>query len=234
VLSVSDEALREAELAPVGRRDAFDSAIDEVIRVEPLDQRTAERLLGRRVVGLPVPFTALFYCMSGGMPRDLLRTARAAISYATYASEEQSRSLAAVAASLVNRERDRIANAAGGPAEPAELAQLFRADVIAEHGGLGELGRVIHEQAGTTGDRARMGATLANRAYHLDTVLRFFTTDLDRDRITRASAPAFSGSFAALARAQREIGTADTLARSTLRRFREAWSLSVPPAIPPV
>lgn len=234
VLSVSDEALREAELAPVGRRDAFDSAIDEIIRVEPLDQRTAEKLLSRRVVGLPVPFTALFHCMSGGMPRDLLRTARAAISYATYESEEQSRSLAAVAASLVNRERDRIANAAGGPAEPAELAQLFRADVIAEHGGLGELGRVIHEQAGTTGDRARMGATLANRAYHLDTVLRFFTTDLDRDRITRASAPAFAGSFAALARAQREIGTADTLARSTLQRFRSAWSLPVPPAIPPV
>lgn len=231
VLSVSDEALREAELAPVGRRDAFDSAIDEVIRVEPLDQRTAERLLGRRVVGLPVPFTALFYCMSGGMPRDLLRTARAAVSYV---SPQQAHTLADVAVSLVHRELDRVANAAGGPAEPTELAQLFRADVIAEHGGLGELGRVIHEQAGTTGDRARMGATLANRAYHLDTVLRFFTTDLDRDRITRASAPAFSGSFSALARAHREIGTADTLARSTLRRFREAWSLPVPPAIPPV
>ncbi|MFD7403532.1 P-loop NTPase fold protein [Streptomyces sp. NPDC059866] len=228
VLSVSDEALREAELAPVGRRDAFDSAIDEIIRVEPLDQRTAEKLLGRRVVGLPVPFTALFYCLSGGMPRDLLRTARAAISYV---EPEQRITLADLARKLVNRELDRIANTAGGSEESAELAQFFRADLVAEHGGLGTLGGVIHQQAGETGDRARMGATLANRAYHLDTVLRIFTRDLTEDRFTRASDPGVSGSFAALARAQREIGTADTLARSTLQRVRTAWSL---PTLPPM
>jgi hypothetical protein len=231
VLSVSDEALREAELAPVGRRDAFDSAIDEIIRVEPLDQETAERLLGRRVVGLPVPFTALFYCLSGGMPRDLLRTARAAISYV---SPEQPYALADLAKSLVDRELNRIANTAGGSAEPAELAQFFRADLIAEHGGLGALGGVIHQQAGESGDRARMGVTLANRAYHLDTVLSIFTTHLDRDRITQASDPADRGSFSALARVQREVGTADTLARSTLQRIRTAWSLPALPPIPPV
>lgn len=79
-----------------------------------------------------------------------------------------------------------------------------------------------------------MGATLANRAYHLDTVLRIFTLPLDRDGIDRACDPAFPGSFAALARAQREIGTADTLARSTLQRVRTAWSLPVLPSVPRV
>ncbi|MGW6908223.1 P-loop NTPase fold protein [Streptomyces sp. NPDC054940] len=230
VLSVSDEALRDAELAPVGRRDAFDSAIDEVVRVEPLDQKRAELLLGRRVTRLPVPFAALFYCLSGGMPRDLLRTARAAIAYVT---PDQSRSLTEMAVWLVTREVDRIANAAGGPEEHAELAQLFRRDVVADDR-LGELGDLIHQEAGTTGDRARMGATLANRAYHLDTVQKIFTDALTPERFTEVSDRLDPGSFSALARAQREIGTADTLARSTLQRVRTAWSLSALPPIPPV
>ncbi|MET9828844.1 P-loop NTPase fold protein [Streptomyces sp. NPDC006385] len=230
VLSVSDEALREADLAPVGRRDAFDSAIDEVVRVEPLDLATAERLLGRRVVGLPVPFTALFYCLSGGMPRDLLRTARAGISYA---SPEPLRSLANLADWLVRREVDRIANTAGGSEEHSELAQFFRRDVLDDHEGLDELGHLIHQQAGATGDRARLGATLANRAYQLDTVKRIFTQTLTREQITAASDHRSAGSFAALARTHREIGTADTLARSTLQRVRTAWSLPALPPMPP-
>ncbi|MGI5375052.1 P-loop NTPase fold protein [Streptomyces sp. CA-251387] len=230
VLSVSDEALRDAELAPVGRRDAFDSAIDEVVRVEPLDQKRAELLLGRRVTRLPVPFAALFYCLSGGMPRDLLRTARAAIAYV---SPDQPRSLTDLAAKLVEREVDRIANAAGGSDEHAELAQLFRRDVVADDR-LDELGNLIHQQAGAIGDRARMGATLANRAYYLDTVKGIFTDALTLEQFREASDRHYSGSFAALAGAQREIGTADTLARSTLQRVRAAWSLPVPPAVPPV
>ncbi|MET9463133.1 hypothetical protein ABZY05_50700 [Streptomyces canus] len=79
-----------------------------------------------------------------------------------------------------------------------------------------------------------MGATLANRAYHLDTVLSIFTTPLDRDGIDRASDPAFPGSFSALARAQREIGTSETLARSTLQRVCTEWSLPVLPPVPRV
>ncbi|MFE6621309.1 hypothetical protein [Streptomyces sp. NPDC057740] len=37
-----------------------------------------------------------------------------------------------------------------------------------------------------------------------------------------------------LARAQREIGTGDTLARSTLQRVRTAWLLPAPASAPPV
>ncbi|MFJ7072934.1 P-loop NTPase fold protein [Streptomyces sp. NPDC098781] len=228
VLSVSDEALREAELAPIGRRDTFDSAVDEVVRVEPLDQKTAEQLLGRRVVGLPVPFAALFHCLSGGMPRDLLRTARAAFSYV---STEQVTRLTDLAGRLVDREVDRIANTVGGSTDHAELAQLFRRDLLGEGGRLDELGDLIHRQAGATGERARGGATLANRAYHLDTVRRIFTDELAEERTKEGSDPGHPRSFSVLARAHREIGTADTLARATLQRVRTAWSL---PGLPPV
>jgi hypothetical protein len=104
VLSVSDEALREAGLAQVGHRDVFDSAIDEVIRVEPLTYEYSVRLLDRRAIRLPEPFTALFHCLSGGMPRDLLRTARAA---ATQAAPGRPRSLSEITAYLVARDLDR-------------------------------------------------------------------------------------------------------------------------------
>ncbi|GAA0973537.1 hypothetical protein GCM10009555_028420 [Acrocarpospora macrocephala] len=110
LLSVSDEALREADLAPVGRRDAFDSAIDEIIRVEPLDLATATRLLDTRAVGLPVPFAALFHCLSGGMPRDLLRTARAA---AALIVPDRPRTLPEITAALLTRESARLADDRG-------------------------------------------------------------------------------------------------------------------------
>ncbi|HVK25450.1 MAG TPA: P-loop NTPase fold protein [Actinokineospora sp.] len=104
VLSVSDEALQEADLAQAGKRDAFDSAIDEVIRMEPLTYQYSVRLLGTRAIGLPEPFIALFHCLSGGMPRDLLRTARAA---ATQTSSARERTLAEITHYLVGRDLDR-------------------------------------------------------------------------------------------------------------------------------
>ncbi|MBO4257161.1 P-loop NTPase fold protein [Streptomyces griseorubiginosus] len=228
VLAVSDEALREAQLAPFGRRDAFDSAIDEVVRVEPLNQRTAEQLLGRRVVRLPVPFAALFYCLSGGMPRDLLRTARAGVSCV---SPGQPITLTHLTRLLVERELARVASAAAGPEDSADLLRLFHSDVVGEQGGLGGLGSLVHQHAGMSGERGRIGAALANRAYHLDTVQQIFTTERTQEEIERACQPTHQGSFDALARAQRETGTADPLARATLRRVRAAWSL---PDLPPL
>jgi hypothetical protein len=104
VLSMSDEALREAGLAQPGRRDAFDSAIDEVIRVKPLTYKDAVQLINSRAIWMPEPFTALFHCLSGGLPRDLLRIARAAVAYA---STGQPRSLSEVTAYLTERDLHR-------------------------------------------------------------------------------------------------------------------------------
>ncbi|MGW0807818.1 P-loop NTPase fold protein [Nonomuraea sp. NPDC002799] len=240
VLSVSDEALKEADLAATGRRDAFDSAIDEVIRVEPLDYRTAVRLLGSRVIGLPEPFAALFYCLSGGMPRELLRTARAAVALVTpegsrppaETTAEGSRPLAEITAALVERELARIANSAGNGASAAsELLQFFRADLVAEQGGLRRLGDRIAGHAALLPDGDRLGLTLANRAYHLDTVSEIFSAALSKEHIDRAARPGTPGSFPVLARAQHEIGSADTLARSTLQEIRQAWGLSALPGV---
>ncbi len=45
--------------------------------INPLDLREAGDLLDRRVIGLPYAFIVLCYVLSGGLPRDLLRIARA-------------------------------------------------------------------------------------------------------------------------------------------------------------
>ncbi|MGI8330483.1 hypothetical protein ACRYCC_11010 [Actinomadura scrupuli] len=228
VLTVSDEALRDAGLAPAGGRDAFDSAIDEVIRVGPLDQDTAIRLLSSRVVNLPAPFAALFTCLTGGVPRDLLRTARAAV---THVTPGRSRTLADVTSMLVQRELTRLAGAAGaGEAGSSELLELFHEPVASHHGGLRLLGERTLRLAGSIPGSERLAATLANHAFHLDTVCGVFSAELSQPDIDRALSADFDGSFAALTRARREIGPTDALARSTIQQVRDAWNLSPLPA----
>ncbi|MEO3812352.1 P-loop NTPase fold protein [Sphaerisporangium sp. B11E5] len=176
LLSVSDEALREADLAPVGRRDVFDSAIDEIIRVEPLDLATAIRLLDTRAVGLPVPFTALFHCLSGGMPRDLLRTARAAA-----ALPGRPASLGEVAAALVTRESARLVDdheplasvrrAFLGTVEEVFTAALTKDDVLkaAEPGFPGSFDILagIRRDLGVADERAARSLDEVRRAWGL-------------------------------------------------------------------
>jgi len=57
-------------------RDVFDSSFDDVQYVPHLRFSDSRKLLERRVVDLPVPFAGLLHCISGGLPRDLVRAAR--------------------------------------------------------------------------------------------------------------------------------------------------------------
>lgn len=104
VLSASDEALHRADLAQPGRRDEFDSAIDEVVRVKPLRYLEAKQLIDQRVIGVPEPFIALFHCLSGGLPRELLRIARATT---IHASQNQPCTLSDATTYLIDRELER-------------------------------------------------------------------------------------------------------------------------------
>ncbi|MFC5829725.1 AAA family ATPase [Nonomuraea insulae] len=212
LLSVSDEALRAADLAPVGGRDVFDSAIDEVVRVEPLRQEDAERLLAKRVIGLPTAFTALFNALAGGIPRDLLRIARAAILFAERTHDEE---LPDTARRLVARELDRIVGS-GDSRIPAEALGIMQEEFSIEYGRLRELGEQVAD------------LTIANRLFFLDTVLGVFSADLTAERVQAAVA---ERSFAALARAGSRIGNADHQARAVLCRIREHWRLEpIPPS----
>jgi len=79
LVSVSDDALTAFDKRAFVARTAFDSAFDDVISVSYLAFEAAKNLLRARVAGLPDPMIAACHVISGGLPRDLIRAARAII-----------------------------------------------------------------------------------------------------------------------------------------------------------
>lgn len=102
LMSVSTEAQHDFELAGMGLRSVFDSSFDEVVRVDYLDFQLARGLISRSVDGLPEVFVALAFAFSGGLARQLTRSARAIV------RQVRGTSLAAVAEKLVADELDRV------------------------------------------------------------------------------------------------------------------------------
>jgi hypothetical protein len=79
LISLSEDAIAGYDRRALAVRSAFDSAFDEIVPVGPLSLEEAEELLAKRIIGLPRPFAALCWVLSGGLPRDLVRSARALI-----------------------------------------------------------------------------------------------------------------------------------------------------------
>jgi len=227
LVSVSDEALRAASLASPGRRDAFDSAIDEVLRVGYLDLDTAVTLLDRRVVGLPLPFAALAHALSGGLARDLLRTARTMV-------ENRTGRLPEVARGLVAGDFTHLVQATGAALAASDLDdpsfQVMRLledalQVPQDSDGLREVSaRVVACAENTTGDCKALLVTISLRIDHLAAVSSAFGSELAEERIDAAVKPG-PASFDALARICRTAGSNNALARLLLDDFRANWPL---------
>jgi hypothetical protein len=75
-LSVSENILSSFERRGIPLRNAFDSCFDDILQLGHLDLESTHAMLRRRVIGLPYPFVCLCHCLSGGLPRDLIRTCR--------------------------------------------------------------------------------------------------------------------------------------------------------------
>ncbi|OBI92424.1 hypothetical protein A5661_26050 [Mycobacterium asiaticum] len=79
VVSISEEALARFALRGVPLRDAFDSTFDAVVKVPRFTVHDSNRLLEKRVIGLPPILRLYCHALSGGIPRDLIRFARLCI-----------------------------------------------------------------------------------------------------------------------------------------------------------
>ncbi|WP_446213420.1 ATP-binding protein [Micromonospora sp. IBSANI012] len=79
LVTVSEDALAQFERRMVGIRPVLDSTFDEVVRLPILTFAQSREILARRLVGFPQAFIALCHALSGGIPRDLIRTARGLI-----------------------------------------------------------------------------------------------------------------------------------------------------------
>jgi hypothetical protein len=100
MISVSEDALANFERRGLPLRDAFDSALDDVVRVSPLNYRTSREFIRGRVVGLGEPYVALAYCLGGGLPRDMIRWTREFLR----AEEDGMRSLTNIADDVLSRD----------------------------------------------------------------------------------------------------------------------------------
>jgi len=76
VVSVSEDALIRFVMRGIPFRDVFDSSFDDIIQVEPPSPENAWKLLAHRTGGFPISVALFCYAWSGGIPRDLIRTAR--------------------------------------------------------------------------------------------------------------------------------------------------------------
>jgi len=106
VVSVSEDALHRFAMRGVPFRDVFDSAFDTIVKLQAPSPPETQEMLARRSEGrqgFPMPVVLLCYAWSGGIPRDIIRTARACVN---------------------------IRNRRGRPVSVAELApQIVRRDV---------------------------------------------------------------------------------------------------------
>jgi hypothetical protein len=76
LVSVSEDAMAIFASQTPAIKTAFDSAFDEIIRVEPMTFTESRELLDLRVTGVPLPFLALCHVLAGGVPRELIRASR--------------------------------------------------------------------------------------------------------------------------------------------------------------
>ncbi|HKG01873.1 MAG TPA: hypothetical protein VKB03_01720 [Conexibacter sp.] len=99
LVSISQDAMSSFERRGLPFRDVFDSSFDEIVEARYLTFEETQRLLRRRVIGMPPSFHALCHCLSGAVPRDVIRVARSLVAELR-ASEE----LPVVATRLVRAE----------------------------------------------------------------------------------------------------------------------------------
>ena len=167
LVSVSEEALGQLDRRAVGARTALDSTFDELVRVGPANLAVTVELPQRRVIGVPYPFLLFCHCLGGGLPRDVIRTARAVVAAARAESDNRLPTVAEqvaladghrgtrgllgrIAALPPGRDVDGLLAVLDDPAWPGRNgAEIGAALDRVPYGGDPELAAVVDQLAGT-------------------------------------------------------------------------------------
>jgi hypothetical protein len=233
LVSVSEDAMSSFERRGLPFRDVFDSAFDEIISIEYLTFAESSDLIGRRTTEISVPFKGLGFCLSGGLPRDLIRAVRTMVEI----SEDRDRSLPKVAARLIAQDLSGKAAAVTAAirkvdAEPA-TSQLIvwcrhLPDWIGNHGqfaaAMDNLDKTEMWGRSETDYAAlrRLAREIASYAYYCHTLLEFFGS------ITPQKA---TFSYDELAGIRRSMAANPLVGWELISNFRQARNM--PPAHPP-
>jgi hypothetical protein len=245
LISVSESAMSNFERRGLPFRDVFDSSFDEVVDIGYLDLDATRRLLNRRIIGLSEPFICLAHCMSGGLPRDLIRVARAMVDVQSESIADSS--ITEISARLVERDLQAKLQAMAiasarlklGPGSASFLARLH------EMGKSGvDSARLVRASTEfiraaidlETGDSEKtveawtalvnLHRELAGFLYYSATILEFFGPGLDETKIVRAqSLESAAGGIEQLAQARQVFAIDVGLSWAIVTDFRNEWGL---------
>lgn len=101
LVAVSQDVLARFERRVSDQRSGLDATFDDVIRLNEFGLDETLALLRRRVTGFPDLFLALCHCLSGGVPRDSMRTARGLVDSRRDAGQNE---LAEITAGVVGQQ----------------------------------------------------------------------------------------------------------------------------------
>lgn len=252
LVSVSEEALASFEQEGLAARDAFNSAFDDIQRIEYLTLLDTTELLRSRVIGLADPFVCLCHCLSGGLPREIVRVARDVVEGGS-ATES---TLSGIAARLIGQDvRDRL-NGLDAAVRNLEGCEPWTSDfLVAVRSSLGRPvtaagllavaerpplsaaswdGTPPTEVAGLF----RIQLATLTYLYFAATILEVFHDGLTLAETTRGREDGGGdGTFDRLASVRAQIASRPRRAWLTVSSFRGAWNLRVldpPPVGPPV
>jgi hypothetical protein len=235
MVSVSDDALTSFERRGLPLRDAFDSSFDEMIHVRPLTYAESRRLLYRRVIGLTEPYVALCHCLSGGLARDLIRTARQVVRAAAGPAEHAAPTLGVISAAVIQDEIRRKLTAitqAIREAAPGDVIDLqLTVHECARHLMPGQaVLTIVDTMTRVDGEEpvavARLRHEFAAFAYFCATVQEIFTDELGSERMIEATGSSGDrGSFDALVAARNALALDTLLSWRLTSEFRNQWHL---------
>jgi len=247
LVSVSEEALTSFDRG-LPMRDAFDSAFDEISRVEYLTLNDTYSLLRTRVIGLAETFLCLGHCLAGGLPREIIRVARDIVGQVEPGAPLPT--LGAVAKTLVTEDlHNKISGLRSVIArtvtrEPYASDLLRHLDGVVDNVDIAILLAAVakppidltpkpNEPNDADVDAlARLQIGTLGYLYLGATLLQVFTDELNETQLALGRDETGDGSFDTLASIRQLFSVNARLAWLTLNAFRARWSLDTiaPPA----
>ena len=213
-------------------------------------------MLARRVLGLPAPFAGLCYCLSGGLPRDLIRAARRLIDIPHPSIDIPHPSIDELELGNATSKllRDELALKTGAVVAAAmridlepEVSQVIRwadaldftdlrSEELLNHCRRFERDDIL--SGNMTGERessqisrqslSRLSRELLGFYYYSSTLLEFFGDDFEPARLQEAEkSDAGIRSLDFLARSRNTFAINASVAWAAVSKFRRAWGMDV-------
>ncbi|HJQ47882.1 MAG TPA: transcriptional regulator [Amycolatopsis sp.] len=230
VVSVSEDALASFERRGLPVRDAFDSAFDVIFRLGYLSLGDARSVLNSRVLGLPEPFVCLSHCLSGGLPRELIRVARQVTAEEGTLDEACHRLVADDLAGKVAGLRTVVARESQSDVAASELVRHVEAHAVADAAALLRAVANPPVPISTEPETVALQRTQLETLgylYYLASMREVFSATFSEQDLARGRDGVGDCSFDTLASVRQLFAVNARLAWLTIGAFRAAWDLPV-------